>query len=239
MTCGVTESMHYTDRIRMRIANEGIVKTLIYMVSVLYYVLREYLFEIIFDLCYSRCILKGNNTSKYRHLGANDVYHTKYSAMPLIFRFVPVTKKDVLVDVGCGKGRIINYWLSRKYKNIIYGLELDPAVAGNTAKHLSRWKNVRIISGDAIANLPEEGTIFYFYNPFSTQKVVEFEAALSKRFPDKQIKIIYYNPRSIHVFMNGNWRIRQINFEKDLGLKRWGRINKYHNLAIITNIINY
>jgi SAM-dependent methyltransferase len=155
--------------------------------------------------------------------------------MPLIYRFVRITNKDVLVDVGCGKGRMINYWLSRKLGNRIFGLELDPRVAGYTARNLSKWRNVTIKSGDAIANLPKDGTVFYFYNPFTEEKVREFEAALSERFANKPITVIYYNPKSLKVFQNGKWRIRYIDFEKDLGLRRWGRINKYHDLAVITN----
>lgn len=230
--------MKLIDRIISRISEEGIISTIIYMFYASYYCLREYIYEIVFDLHYSRKILKGNLKTAYKYLGANDVYHTKYSAMPLIFRFVPISKQDVLVDVGCGKGRIINYWLSRKLTNKIIGLELDPKVARQTSRHLSRWNNVSIRSGDAIANLPKDGTIFYFYNPFDLQKVKEFEQALSKRYDKRPVKIIYYNPKSLNVFCNGDWNIRYINFDKDLGIRRWGRINKYHDLAIITHKIS-
>lgn len=230
--------MSYADRIIRRIKEEGILKTILYIFYAFYYCLREYIYEVMFDLRYSRKLLKGNLKTSYKELGANDVYHTKYSAMPLIFRFVRITKKDILVDVGCGKGRIINYWLSRKLTNKIYGLELDPKVAGQTAHHLARWNNVTILSGDAIANLPKDGTLFYFYNPFNAEKVKEFEQALSKLFENRPVKIIYYNPKSLYVFHNGNWKIRYINFEQDLGVKRWGRINKYHDLAIITHNVN-
>ena len=226
--------MNYIYRIRCRILAEGILKTIQYLFCASYYCLREYLYEVYYDRKYSRKSLRGNCISLYKELGANDVYHTKYSAMPLIFRFVRIKKNDVLVDVGCGKGRIINYWLSRKLKNKIVGLELDPELARCTAQHFSRWRNVRIRSGDAIANLPKDGTIFYFYNPFCEEKVRAFEAALTAAYSEHQIKVIYYNPKSLQVFMNGNWKIRRINFERDLGIKRWGRINKYHELAIIT-----
>jgi hypothetical protein len=167
-------------------------------------------------------------------MGANDVYHTKYSVMPLIFNLVPIKERDVLVDVGCGKGRVINYWLSRKLKNRIYGLELDKEIAQRTSKQFAKYKNVSIIPGDAIANIPLNATVFYFYNPFSEDKVRQFEEKLCQLFQGKSIKVIYYNPKSISVFYNGRWRIKYINFEKDLGLKRWGRLNKFHDLAIIT-----
>jgi len=186
---------------------------------------------------YSGKLLNGNIKTSYKHLGANDVYHTKYSVLPIIFKMVPISKNDVLVDVGCGKGRVINYWLSRKLSNKIIGLELDKDVAKKTASHLSRWNNVTIINGNAIKNIPKDGTIFYFYNPFSEEMVNLFEETLSVLYKNKPIKIVYYNPKSIKAFQNNKWEVKYINFEKDLGYKRWGRINKFHDLAIIKNKI--
>jgi hypothetical protein len=171
-------------------------------------------------------------------MGANDVYHTKYSVLPIIFKLVPIKDMDVLVDVGCGKGRIINFWLSKKLKNKIIGLELDKRVAHQTSLQFTKKKNVTIIQGNAVDNIPEDGTLFYFYNPFSEEVVEKFEEKLSQMFQKKPIKIIYYNPKSIKAFYNGKWKVKYINFEKDLGCLRWGRINKFHDLAIIKNKID-
>lgn len=225
-------------RLKSRITNEGICRTIFYMICVSFYCLRECFFNAFYDLKYSKKILKGNMTSSHKYMGANDVYHTKYSVLPIIFKLVPIKEKDVLVDVGCGKGRIINYWLSKKLKNKIIGLELDKNVAYHTAQQFAKKKNVTIIQGNALDNIPEDGTLFYFYNPFSEEVVEKFEAKLSQMFPKKTIKIIYYNPKSIHVFYNGNWNVKYINFEHDLGCIRWGRINKFHDLAIIKNKVN-
>lgn len=226
---------NYIYRIKCRINNEGIYLTIKYILYVFIYCNCEKLYGTYLDLRYSGRLLNGNFKTSYKHLGANDVYHTKYCAMPLIFKFVKITKSDVLVDVGCGKGRIINYWLSKGYKNKIIGLELDPKVAKQTAKQLSKWENVTIITGDANSNIPFEGTIFYFYNPFNEKVVKQFEEKLSVMFKNKPIKIIYYNPKSINLFYNDKWKVRYINFEKDLRIQRWGRINKFHDLAIITH----
>lgn len=215
--------------------NEGFLRTVYYINCACLYCLREFILEILIDSKYSKKILRGNLKTAYKHLGANDVYHTKYSVMPLIFRYIPIDKKDVLVDVGCGKGRVINYWLFRKLKNKIIGLELDPEIAKQTKNHFLKWSNVTIMQGDAIKNMPKDGTIFYFYNPFTEEVVREFEKSIARIYKNKPITIIYYNPKSVHVFQDSNWKIRYINFERDLGKKRWGRINKYHELAIIKN----
>lgn len=230
--------MSYLTRIRHRIDKEGFLKTIKYILIVVFNKLLDCICATWLDYRYSRRLLKGNIKTSYKYIGANDVYHTKYSVMPIIFHLAKIKKNDVLVDVGCGKGRIINYWLSRKLKNKIIGLELDKTIADKTARQFSRWKNVSVIQGDAITNIPSDGTVFYFYNPFTADKVEQFEQILSRMFANKPIKVIYYNPKSIHAFCNGSWHIRYINFDRDLGIKRWGRLNKYHDLAIITHIDN-
>lgn len=231
--------MNLIIRLLKRIHQEGLYKTLKYIIYVTSYCLRELFCNIIIDLACSRRLLNGNIKTSYKSLGSNDIYHSKYSALPIIFKFVRINKDDVLVDVGCGKGRVINYWIFKRYKNKIIGLELDKSIAMQTAKQFFRLKNVTIIPGNALLNIPPDGTVFYFYNPFSREIFIQFEAILSDMFKSKSIKIIYYNPKSIDVFNNGKWDINYINFENNLGYKKWGRINKYHDLAIIKNIVTY
>lgn len=226
--------MSYAYRIKSRLSDDGIIKTCKYLLAVSVYTLHNFILDSYMDLKYSRRLLKGNKKTPFKHLGSNDTYHTTYAVMPLIFKNVSIKPDDVLVDIGCGKGRVINYWLHKKHRNKIIGLELDPNIAALTASQFSRFKNVSIISGDAISNLPDEGTVFYFYNPFTEEKVREFERKISELSQKRPIKIIYYNPKSIHIFYNGNWAIDRINFEKDYGVRRWGRMNKFHDLAIVT-----
>jgi hypothetical protein len=224
--------MSYLNRLKCRIQDEGLLKTVHYGALVGYDTFNTLLNDAYLDIKYSGKPLNGNKQTSYKYLGANDVYHTDYAAMPHIFKQIDVKKDDVLVDIGCGKGRVINYWLNQNYQNPIYGLELDEKVAKSTAQQFMNRSNVKIIAGDAVQNLPEDGTIFYFYNPFDLEKFVELENKLAKS-SRKQLKMLYYNPRSLRVFENSKWQIQKINFEHDLGIKRWGRLNKYHDLAVI------
>lgn len=226
--------MDLFNRVWLRIGNEGITRTLQYFTYVLFDTIRSFICELFMDLKFSGKFLCGNHKTTYSHMGAHDVYHTDYSIMPLIFEHVNITPEDILVDVGCGKGRVINFWLSKGYQNKIIGLELDPAIAAQTAAQFAKWPNVEILSGDAIYNLPYDGTIFYFYNSFSELKVLQFQKRMLDLFSHKPVTIVYYRPKSLYLFKNGHWKINLINFEKDHGLKRWGRLNKYHELAIIT-----
>ncbi len=221
------------DRIRQRVYETGITNTMKYAGTVVLDSVSSFCQETVLDLRYSGRVLYGNQKTRFKRLGANDVYHTDYTAMPLIFANVAIKPHDVLVEVGCGKGRVINYWLSQGYQNKIIGLELDPAVAAQTAQQFARWEQVKIVAGDALANLPPEGTVFYFYNPFEWDKVVEFEEHLVAVAGHKAVTVIYYNPKSLPAFTNRSWDVQLVDFEQDLGVKRWGRINKYHQLAIL------
>lgn len=226
--------MGLLNRINSRRREEGYLKTLQYGVFVGVDMIKTYALDSYLDLRYSGRMLHGNKVSNFKHIGANDVYHTDYSVMPLIFSNLCIDPEDVLVDVGCGQGRVINYWLSKNYQNQIIGLEIDPDIAKNAESQFANRFNVKIIQGDAVENLPPEGTVFYFYNPFDEQKVVEFEQKVREITRENQIKVIYYNPKSISVFDKQRWNVRKIDFDKNFGVKRWGRLNKYHELAIIT-----
>jgi hypothetical protein len=149
-----------------------------------------------------RGLLNGSIPTRYAHLGAMEVANTDYDAMGAIFAGV-IRASDVLVDVGCGKGRVLNWWLSRGYTNEIIGLELDEEVAEHTRRRLRRYRQVSIVSGDAVETLPGEGTLFYLFNPFRAPNFEAFSdrlAALHRNDPGRQRRVIYYHPVHLRVF---------------------------------------
>ncbi len=106
-----------------------------------------------------------------RYPGATGVASTDYGLMSQIFGG-RVRDDDVLVEVGCGKGRVINWWLAQGYRNRIVGLEIMEEVADKTRARLRRFPNVTILAGDAIQNLPPDGTLFYLANPFDSVELM-------------------------------------------------------------------
>jgi SAM-dependent methyltransferase len=140
-----------------------------------------------------------SGTIKSRHRGASNVANSQYSVLPPIFdgRIGP---DDVLVDVGCGKGRVINWWLSRGLRNRIVGIELEPEVASATAKRLARFPNVTIVNEDAVEWLPDDATIVYMYSPFSRDVMARFKEHVAQRFAGKGLTMLYLNPAFVDVF---------------------------------------
>jgi SAM-dependent methyltransferase len=151
------------------------------------------------DLRYGKP-LGGTVRTKYAHLGANDVGNADYSDLALLFAGVPVGPGDVIVDVGAGKGRSINWFLDRYPGNRIVGIELDPDICAETARRLRKHENVTILCGDATAMLPADGTVFYLFNPFDESVMRRFAQAMLER--GTPATILYLNAKHVVAFQD-------------------------------------
>jgi SAM-dependent methyltransferase len=145
-------------------------------------------------------LLGGTMETKHAHLGAHDVGNADYSDLTVLFEQVEIGLDDVIVDIGCGKGRALNWFLSHHPRNTIVGIELDPDVCARTAHRLRRHANVTVLCGDAIELLPPEGTVFYLFNPFGEEVMARFIAAFLAVDVGKPRTIVYYNCKFVHLF---------------------------------------
>jgi hypothetical protein len=159
------------------------------------------------DLRYGRP-LAGEIPSRFEHLGAVETANSDYAVLDRIFAR-RISSEDVLVDVGCGKGRVINWWLRKGYRNPIYGLELDDVVAERTRRRLARFDNVSIITGHAIETVPVEGTLFYMYNPFHADVVDKFVQRLAEiASKSRGVRVLYNNSRHLQPFLGSDeWKV--------------------------------
>ena len=142
--------------------------------------------------------------------GANDNVSTDYAIMPQLFAG-RISSRDVLVDIGCGSGRVINWWLSQGFTNRIYGLEQLQDAGESTRQRLRNFENVTIIVGDAIASIPDDGTFFYLFNPFDEPTMQRFVNRLRTLAERTQITVLYYAPVHINVFESDPfWKVEQL-----------------------------
>ena len=144
--------------------------------------------------------LGGTIRTKYGHLGAFHSTNSPYDELDVLFEGVDVRPEDVIVDVGCGKGRSLNWFLDRYPRNHIYGIELDPEICAGTAQRLRRRSNVTIVCGDATELIPREGTVFYLFNPFDGAVMTRFADTLLRRPPGAPTTIVYYNAKYLDPF---------------------------------------
>jgi hypothetical protein len=157
-----------------------------------------------YDLWYGRKICRtypGSNKEREGHFGTE---HSSYQVLRRIFLRVHLSPDDVLVDVGCGEGRVINFWLSLGLYNRIIGIEANPDVARDTKRRYRRFSNVSIMQAYAEAIVGEwPHAIFYLGNPFSEQILAKFELALH----NSKARIVYTDFHGLTPFENDAWKV--------------------------------
>jgi hypothetical protein len=145
-------------------------------------------------------LLGGTIATKHGDVGAHDVGNADYGDLTHLFANIPIAPDDVIVDVGSGKGRAVNWFLWKHPNNRIFGLELDQEICAKAAKRLRRHANVTFRCGDAMALLPEEGTLFYLFNPFAEPVMRRFIDALLALPGDAPRRVVYQNCKFIDLF---------------------------------------
>jgi SAM-dependent methyltransferase len=187
-----------------------------------YIILKHYIHHAVLDLRYGGKILRGSKKSPFSHLGAYPTANSDYLALSKLFQKVKIKDTDVIVDIGCGKGRVFNYLLSLKIRNKMIGVELDQQIAEETKNRLKKYKNIKIIHGDILENIPYDATIFYMFNPFDENIMYNFKKQIEEIFKGRKITIIYYNPKHISLFYNDlQWHVEIFDAEG------YGDHNKY------------
>ena len=95
-----------------------------------------------------------------------------WHVLPRALRYIGVSDRDVFVDFGCGKGRVVHQAARRPFRRVI-GVEISPVLAeaarsGLAARrHRHRCRDVEIVVADATAfRVPDDLTVGYFYQPF-------------------------------------------------------------------------
>ncbi|MGH7139751.1 MAG: methyltransferase domain-containing protein [Pirellulales bacterium] len=153
----------------------------------------------------------GRRESRFRHLGAAPVDNIPYRVVSSAMDAVSVAPEDVLVDVGCGLGRVLNWWLSRGWSNRMVGIELDPDVAARVRRRLRGMRNIEIISGDAVAFTPADATICFMFNPFNRAVMERWHDAVLARHSAPRLTVVYVNCHHLDVFRASNrWNIAEL-----------------------------
>jgi SAM-dependent methyltransferase len=137
----------------------------------------------------------GAYPTRFADSGARGTSSVDYYQLPKLFHEqngVVIRPSDVLLDVGCGKGRVINWWLGRGLRNKMIGIELDERFAAPTAERLRKYSNVSIVCGNALEHIPPDGTLFFLFNPFTAPVVEAFkDRVIEVCGEDGDVTIVY------------------------------------------------
>ena len=96
---------------------------------------------------------------------------TSYAVLQRLAELGEITREDVLVDYGCGKGRV-GFFLNHACGCRTIGVEYNPALYEAAKQNLRSYAGRDGVSFECISAedyLPEEASCFYFFNPFSVK----------------------------------------------------------------------
>jgi SAM-dependent methyltransferase len=157
----------------------------------------------------------GSFKTSFAPIGHYGTSSADYSVLPKLFserNGVLIRPTDVLVDVGCGRGRVLNWWLSLELGNRIIGIEMEERWAREAAARLKPYPNVTVIHGDATEHIPPDGTIFYLFNPFGETLLGVFKQRLLETCgPEADLTLVYHFAMHKHVFENDpDWVVEPV-----------------------------
>ena len=145
----------------------------------------------------------GTYQGRWNDLGYRGTSSAHYGYLARLFsdHNVSIGPDDVLVDVGSGKGRVLNFWLHKGLRNRLVGIEIDERWASFAEQRLHDYPNVEIICGDVFETIPRDGTIFYIFNPFSREVCARFKDLLRDlRGPGADVTLVYYLSQNADLF---------------------------------------
>jgi predicted RNA methylase len=122
--------------------------------------------------------------------------------------------KFVFVDFGCGKGKCLFMASEYPFRKVI-GVEFARELLDSGLKNLANYYSPRqkcsaieFVECDAARYpLPNEPSVFYFYNPFGPDIMRQVRDRIRKSIETcpRRICVVYYNPVHRDVLTEGGW----------------------------------
>ncbi|MBR5502577.1 MAG: SAM-dependent methyltransferase [Oscillospiraceae bacterium] len=140
---------------------------------------------------------------------AADQYHypyepTPYSVLERLANSGLLTKRDTLLDYGCGKGRV-GFFLSYQTKVRSIGIEYDPRIFARAEENqktaLSRGRTEFVQTRAEEYTVPPHVNRFYFFNPFSVELLRAVMARITASYYDapREALLFFYFPSDDYV----------------------------------------
>ena len=132
-----------------------------------------------------------SNSDQYRY----PYEPTPYCVLERLAESGYIRKRDVLLDYGCGKGRV-DFFLSYQAKAATIGIEYDERIYQSAIENqkaaVSNGKIEFIMAKAEEYQVPIQVNRFYFFNPFSVELLNKVMARI--------IDSYYQNPREMFLF---------------------------------------
>ena len=138
-----------------------------------------------------------------------DQYHHPYEPTPycVLERLADsglFGEQDVVLDYGCGKGRV-GFFLAHRTKAKTIGIEYDERIYAsaleNQKRAVSKGKSDFVLTGAEAYAVPPEVSRCYFFNPFSVEILHKVMARILESWYEKprEIFLFFYYPADEYI----------------------------------------
>ena len=139
----------------------------------------------------------------------SDQYHypyepTPYSVLERLANSGLIRKKDVVLDYGCGKGRV-DFFLSYQTKAKTIGIEYDERIyqtaMDNHKTAVSRTKSEFVLARAEEYEVPTDVNRCYFFNPFSVELLRKVIARIMESYYEnpREMFLLFYYPSEEYI----------------------------------------
>ena len=129
---------------------------------------------------------------------------TPYSVLERLANTGYISKKNVLLDYGCGKGRV-DFFMAYQTKCHAIGIEYDERIYDKATENqknaisASRTQFEKMNAEQFI--VPENADCMYFFNPFSVEILKSVIARILESYYDnpRHIRLFFYYPSDEYI----------------------------------------
>lgn len=136
-----------------------------------------------------------------------------YEALRPMSRAAACKPTDRLVDLGCGKGRVV-CWFARESVAICRGVDIDPELTEAARRNAERLRGskapIEIVCADATEANLDDATVVTMYNPFGAEVMSEVGRRLAESVAKapRPLRVVYANPVHLKALTDQGWEVR-------------------------------
>lgn len=147
---------------------------------------------------------------------------TPYSVLERLANSEYIGKRNVLIDYGCGKGRVdffLSYQLRCKTIGVEYDERLYKAALRNKEAAVSGRTAEFVLTNAERYTVPTEVDCFYFFNPFSLEILKHVLGKILASYYEKirEMKLFFYYPSDEYV--SCLMQMEELEFEDEISCK--------------------
>ena len=122
-----------------------------------------------------------------------------YRSLRALARHLPLSPSDHLLDIGCGKGRVLCFFALRRVRRCS-GIEIERELAEDARRNARslrcRRAPIDVTHADAVDAEIGDASIIYLFNPFSAEVLEPVLGSIetSLRARPRALRICYVNP---------------------------------------------